>query len=220
MHIETIVVGEFQVNSFVIWARPPGAIVIDPGADECEILEVLKDNKLTVSLYLLTHGHYDHVSAVKSMFDKMPAPVAIHGEDLKWAFTAVNQMPPFYVSQGKPEGPILQLADGNTLTAAGLEYRIVHTPGHTPGSVCIYFPDQKTLFTGDTLFAGSVGRTDLPGGNPRQMQASLKVLAEFPGGTTVYPGHGPASSIENEKRTNYFMQRLEIIDELSGTERI
>jgi len=212
MHIETIVVGEFQVNCFIIWTMPPNAIVIDPGADSGNILEFLADNKLTASLYLLTHGHYDHTSAVADMCKAMPAPVGIHDEDLKWVFNPANQMPPFYPLPRKPATTMLKLKDNTTQTSAGMEYRIIHTPGHTPGGVCIHFPAYKALFSGDTLFAGSVGRTDLPGGNPRELQASLKVLAEFRGDTSVYPGHGPISTIGQEKRTNYFMQRLDILD--------
>ncbi|MDD5521363.1 MAG: MBL fold metallo-hydrolase [Kiritimatiellae bacterium] len=212
MHIESITVGEFQVNCFVIWEKSPSAIVVDPGADPTIIVQFLKNNHLAPSLYLFTHGHYDHVSAIGDMCNMMPAPVAMHKEDSKWTFDEANQMPPFYGRPLQPEGIIIDLVDGSERSDASLKYKVIHTPGHTPGSVCIYFSDHNALFTGDTLFAGSVGRTDLYGGNSRKLQSSLEKLAVLPDITGIYPGHGPISTILQEKKTNYFMRSLELIN--------
>jgi hydroxyacylglutathione hydrolase len=209
MNIQSITVGEFQANCFIVWAEPPSAIVIDPGADPDIIVQFLKNKHLSTSLYLLTHGHYDHVSAIGDLHRLMPAPVAIHKDDLKWTFSEDNQMPPFYSMPQKPKGPIVDLVDGAERSDSSLKYKVIHTPGHTPGSVCFHFVDHNTLFTGDTLFAGSVGRTDFPGGSSRKLQSSLEIIAALPDATSIYPGHGPASTILQEKKTNYFMRSLE-----------
>jgi hydroxyacylglutathione hydrolase len=208
MHIETIVVGEFQVNCYVVWDHSDKALIIDPGADADLILQFLRQKKLTIAAYLLTHGHVDHVSGVADLHSVSPAPIGIHGDDLKWAFSRENQMPPFYGVPRQPSEIGRTLEDGQEWTDAGLTYKVISTPGHTPGGVCFHFESENCLFTGDTLFAGSVGRTDLPGGNSRVLASSLKKLANLPASTLVYPGHGPSSDIATEKRTNYFMQSL------------
>lgn len=210
MQIETIVVGEFQVNCFVVVGEANEAIIIDPGKDADMISSFIRQNGLSVSAYLLTHGHVDHVSAIADLQDEFPAPVALHGEDIKWAFTETNEAPPFYAPPRAPSEISRVLTDGQELTDAGLTYKVLSTPGHTPGSVCFHFVDQGILITGDTLFAGSVGRTDLPGGNSRVLSESLKKLAALPDTLKVFPGHGPASDIATEKRTNYFMQSFQV----------
>lgn len=208
MNIETVTVGEFQANCFVIRAESKQAIVIDPGAEAERVMTFLKKNRLSVASYLLTHGHMDHISVLAEMYDAMPAPVGIHGADLKWAFDQGNQMPPFYSTVKRPPEIARVLKDGQEWMDADLTYRVILTPGHTPGSVCFLFPAQNILFSGDTLFAGSVGRTDLPGGNSRALSASLAKLAQLPDNTAVYPGHGPVTNIACEKKTNFFMQSL------------
>lgn len=206
MHIKSITVGEFEVNCLVLWAKAPNALVVDPGANPELILKFLEDQKLSPVLYLFTHGHYDHISAIADVCNVMPAPIACHKDDSKWAFSEINQMLPYYAMPRKPDVVMVDVADGDQRSDAGLNYRVIHTPGHTPGSVCYYFPDSNDLVTGDTLFAGTVGRTDLPGGSPREMQDSLETIAGLPDVTRIYPGHGPASTLLQEKKTNYFMR--------------
>jgi len=205
LNIRTVVVGAFQVNCFVVWKEPPEALVIDPGEDAEAVAAVLKQENLTVAAYLLTHGHMDHVSGLADLYDLFPAPVAMHAEDLEWAFTEHNQMMPYGTPRRPPE-VARTLADGQEWTDAGLTYRVIGTPGHTTGGVSFYFPEEKVVFAGDTLFAGSVGRTDFSGGSSRMLGESLKKLANFPDDTVVYCGHGPQTTIGHEKRTNYFMQ--------------
>lgn len=208
MQVETIVVGEFESNCFVVSGADSQAIVIDPGSHADRIVACLHRQRLTVCAYLLTHGHMDHVSGLAELCSAMPAPAFCHADDLAWAFTDRNAMLPFYAAPRRPSCELRPLADGQEGTDAGLAWRVIATPGHTPGSVCLYFADGKAVFTGDTLFAGSVGRTDLEGGNPRRLTESLRKLAALPGDTRVYCGHGPDTTIAREKRTNFFLQNL------------
>ncbi|MEI6971242.1 MAG: MBL fold metallo-hydrolase, partial [bacterium] len=158
--------------------------------------------------YLLTHGHMDHIHALADVCDAAPAPVAMHGDDLAWSFTEENILPPYYtVAPRRPKGTIRAITGGQEYTDGGLHYKVLHTPGHAPGCVCFYFETSKVLFTGDTLFAGSVGRTDLPGGSSTVLTRSLASLARLPDDTVIYPGHGPDTTMAREKRTNYFMQQ-------------
>lgn len=208
MHIETIVVGSFEVNCYIIAGENSGAIVVDPGSDAKTIIRHLDRNRLKVAAYLLTHGHIDHIAALSEMLRRFPARVALHASDCSWAFSELNQFPPYYPPTIDIPADLHQIQTGTVLRLCELDCRVVATPGHTPGSVCYHFPDLKALFTGDTLFAGSVGRTDLPGGNPRTLSESLRQLRAFDSDTGVNPGHGPMTTIERERQTNYFMRDL------------
>jgi hydroxyacylglutathione hydrolase len=206
MKIHALVVGEFEVNCWILESDGKGAIVIDPGSDSEKICGFLRKHRLTPTAYLLTHGHVDHVSAVADVYAAFPATVAIHKADLAWAFDEVNAMPPFYPAPARPPGDFRLLEDRQEWTDAGLTYNVIATPGHTPGCVCFHFKTDSALFSGDTLFAGSVGRTDLPGGDSRMMGKSLELLKKLPDNTMVYTGHGPETDIGREKATNYFMR--------------
>jgi hydroxyacylglutathione hydrolase len=207
MTIETVQVGAFQVNCYIVWKSTPQALVIDPGADAALILGALDTRDLRPAAYLLTHGHMDHVSALRELLAVHPAPVSCHPSDLAWAFSEQNAYPPYYPAPTLPPGVEKRIfKDGQAWTDAGLSYRIIETPGHTAGSVCLYFEEDGMLFSGDTLFAGSVGRTDLSGGDARALTRSLALLAKLPDATRVLAGHGDPTDIGHEKRTNYFMR--------------
>ncbi len=207
MKIETVVVGDFAVNCFVCTGTDSQALVIDPGEEAQLVVTHLQERGLNVAAYLMTHGHCDHVSALAAVHEAFPAPVAMHPADRDWAFTTANTLPPFFsTAPHQPDSERIDFADGESYTHAGLTFSIIETPGHTPGGVCIYFEQDAILITGDTLFAGSVGRTDLHGGDSRVLSASLKKLQMLPDHTRIFPGHGPSSTIGQEKRTNFFMQ--------------
>ena len=209
MNLEIISVGAFEVNCVVLWEDPALAWVIDPGADADLIRNCLRQHKLQVGRYVFTHGHIDHISALDDLLATNPAPVWMHAEDANWAFTAVNRLPPTYsVTPHRPATLQTQLTDGELLSGGGIEARIICTPGHTPGCICLFLEKAKLLITGDTLFAGSVGRTDLPGGNSRQLMQSLTKLIPLPDNTQVIAGHGPASTLGREKKVNPFLQGL------------
>ena len=206
MNIENIVVGEFQVNCVVVWGESNQAVVIDPGYNADLILNFLETKNLDVAAYMLTHGHMDHISALAELCGAKPAAVGMHADDQVWAFTELNQMPPFYTTPKAPAEIERALEDGQCWNDGGLPYRVIATPGHTPGGVCFHFYDDNALVVGDTLFAGSVGRTDLPGGDSRVLKESLNRLCLLDDDLVVYPGHGPSTTIGREKRNNFFMR--------------
>jgi hydroxyacylglutathione hydrolase len=207
MNVQILTLGPVGTNCFIVWNRDGGnALVIDPSSEATVILDFLDRHRLRVTAYLLTHGHVDHLSALSEAHRARPAPVAMHPEDQRWAFLPINQLPPFYPPPPPPPPIERALAEGQTWTDGDWSYRVLHTPGHTPGGVAFYFEDQRALFGGDTLFRGSVGRVDLPGGDARRMTQSLRRLATLPDDTVVYPGHGETTTIGEEKRTNYFLQ--------------
>lgn len=207
MNLQAIETGAFQEICYLVWGAAKQAVVFDPGHDADQILQTLEQHNLEVAAYVCTHGHADHINALAELHKEHPAPVAMHSNDLEWAFESINQIEPHYPVPKRPDVERFQrLESSRDWTFADLQFQCIETPGHTPGSCCIFFPEDGILISGDTLFKGSCGRTDLPGGDPRQLKESLNQLKELPGETRVYPGHGPDSTIEIEKATNFFMQ--------------
>ena len=203
-----IVTGPLGENCYLLW-REKLAWIVDPGADVEEIVQELEARGLTPVAIVLTHGHFDQLGGLDELLKRWPdLPVVLRHEELDWAFThPINQYPPFYFHQHRPATLV---TPGETYACGGIEARLIHTPGHTPGGQCILVEEDvpaPLCFTGDTLFKGSIGRTDLPGGSYGQLHASLKRLVEtLPPETTVLPGHGPASTMAQEKRSNPYLQ--------------
>lgn len=207
MIFETLAVGPFQSNVFILGNEETReAIVIDPGDDIPDVLGILKKNGLKLNRILLTHGHIDHVSGVKELKDATGAAVFLHKEDI----FLYEQLPTQASFFGIAVNDIIKidtiLEDGMEIGAGDLKCRIIHTPGHTPGSVSFYFP-SGIVFTGDTLFRWSIGRTDLWGSSHEELMTSIKDrLFKLDEKTRVYPGHGPATTIGAEKRDNPFLK--------------
>jgi glyoxylase-like metal-dependent hydrolase (beta-lactamase superfamily II) len=196
--------GVYGANCVILWNDPQQAWLFDPGYDAATILATLKKENLKLGVIILTHAHFDHISALNSVLAEQPAPVYLHVADVPMAFSPMNQMPP-YTSTKKPASLDTTKGDGDTLTCGGLTATFLHTPGHTPGSWCIRFEDENLMVTGDTLFAGSIGRTDFPGGSMDQMEASLAKLKQLPDATRIICGHGSESTIGQEKKTNPYL---------------
>lgn len=204
MNYRVLPAGPYEANCSILWQDPAQAWVVDPGADGDEILALLNREGLAAGVIVLTHGHFDHVSAVNEVAAKFPVPVHLHAADADWAFTPANAMLPYRPTR-RPAALVTDKRDGDVITCGGLTAKLIHTPGHTPGGWCLYFEADKLLVAGDTLFAGSVGRTDFPGGSWEQLQASLQRLKALADDTRVICGHGPMTTIGVEKRSNPYL---------------
>ena len=201
MRMRRIVLDFLSVNCYLLINEQTGdALVVDPGSSAEKIFSAIAAEKARPVGILLTHAHVDHVSAVAAVSEKCNAPVWIHPDDYCIYFSKNNELPPYMMA---PVGLPQPVKDCPT---AGLDFQILHTPGHTPGGVCYYFPAEKMVFTGDTLFCGTYGRTDFPGGSDRDIFNSIRnVLFKLPADTRVYPGHEQATTIGKEQGNPVFM---------------
>ena len=193
----TIQVGSYEVNCSAL-IDGGRAWIVDPGSDPDAIEATLAKAKAEPELILLTHAHFDHIGAVSGLQTRHPGlPVYLHPADFPALGHPMNQFPPEY-----PLAPVpANLRDCRDLEGV----TVIETPGHTPGGCCYYFPSNSLLLSGDTLFAGSVGRTDFPGGDMKTLMESLAKLLALPDSTTVVPGHGPLTTIGAERRGNPFL---------------
>ena len=204
MKLESLTVGLIGTNCYLLWDESAGnaAAIVDPGGSADLILNKIKQEKLAVKMILLTHGHFDHVMGVPDLLEAYPdLPVYITETD----YPEARDGGQFGYRMGEVSS--VQFYDeGDTVELGGLKIDVLRTPGHTPGSVTLRVED--VLLTGDTLFCGSCGRTDFPGGSYADMQRSLKRLADLPGDYRVYPGHEGSTTLDYERKYNPFMQRL------------
>ena len=204
MFLETITAGPLGVNCYLIGCEKTNAgAVIDPGDDAPIILNVIKENNLDIKYILLTHGHVDHLAHLSKLKNEINAEFLMHQEDtflLKGLFAQAMMFG--LPNPGKPK-PDRLLVDGEEITLGELKIKVLHTPGHSPGSVT-YFVEDK-LFVGDLIFAGSIGRTDLPKGDYQTLINSVETkIFTLPDETIIYPGHGPETTVGMEKATNPF----------------
>ncbi|WFB35115.1 MBL fold metallo-hydrolase [Kiritimatiellota bacterium B12222] len=209
MDIKIIPTGMIQTNCVILSNDQKQALIIDPGADADEIQAFILKKGLTVIGYPFTHGHYDHICAIGDIHAACPAPCWMHPLDLAWAFTSRNQNLPWYRQPDPATVPDIQKAwekDG-PFSIGPFEFETLFLPGHSPGSVAFYFPKEHLLIGGDVLFKGSVGRTDLPGGDTATLFRSLRRLAKLPPQTRVLSGHGPETTIGDELRSNPYMRQ-------------
>jgi hydroxyacylglutathione hydrolase len=198
MRIQTFTVGRLSTNCYVVHSQNTReAIVIDPGFDypfeDDRIFHYVDTEKLRVKFIVNTHGHSDHVSGDKALKKRYTAPVCIHEFDA------------YMLNETNESGlvPNVILKDGSSVEFGDAKLKVIHTPGHTKGSICLLA--EKLIFTGDTLFAGGIGRADFPGSSYSDMMSSLKKLQELPDNLVVYPGHGPSTTIGQEKLDNPFL---------------
>ncbi len=203
--VHSLELGHLSVNCYCIADPERNCVVIDPGAEADALTGFIRQQRLTVKAWLLTHSHLDHISALDECHAALPAPVAMHPEENDWAFCEKNQWEPHYpltreVPIERPLQHWQQFKDG------AMEYTVLHTPGHSAGSVCFWFPKEQIVFSGDTLFAGTVGRTDLHRSSFRSLLRSLGAFLTMPPETVIYPGHGAATTARAEIQSNPFFQ--------------
>jgi hydroxyacylglutathione hydrolase len=208
MILETFPVGPLHCNCTILGDEVTHeAVVVDPGDNIPEILSRLKKHGLTLRQIVVTHAHIDHVGGAALLRKSTGAPVVMNQQDL--GLLGMMEMQAGWLGVPTPQvaPPDASAEDGLTIGLATLPAQVLHTPGHTPGSICLLFPDHHLLLAGDTLFAGSIGRTDLPGGDGQQILRSLRErLLVLPDSTRVLPGHGPETTIGEERQSNPFLQ--------------
>ena len=198
MLIKTLTVGYLETNCYIVTDENTGkCAIIDPGADSSTIIDYIESNNLTTEIIFLTHGHFDHIMALKAVMEATGAPAYINKQD---------------EDMGKPNASysisnndkIRWYEEGDVMRAGDLEFTVMETPGHSPGSVTLIC--ESALFTGDTLFRDSCGRTDLAGGSMVVLTESLRRLSELEGDYEVYPGHADSTTLDRERSYNYYMK--------------
>ncbi len=203
LNIHTLPLGSYQTNCYIVHqAQSSACVIIDPGYDPDAISAFLAEKGLTAEAILLTHGHFDHVGAVEALVEQTHCRLIMHPSD--WAQKTDPMTAYFYPLANCDFTEVEFCQDGAHIFAAGLDFLTIATPGHTRGSVC--YLCAGTLFSGDTLFDGSCGRTDLPGGNWDTIQDSLRRLAQLEGDPTVCPGHGNSTALAAQRQYNPYMR--------------
>lgn len=208
MKVLSRTVGAFQENSYLVVDEETGeAVIIDPGADADDLVEMIESSGATLSAVWLTHAHLDHIGAVSAIRRRFAGvPVHLHPLDRPvydaQSFFAESYQVPFE----QPDAPDEDLAHGDVVRVGNLSFNVIHLPGHSPGHVV--FHGHGIVLGGDVLFAGSIGRTDLPMANPAHMQLSLRTMAALPRETVVYPGHGATTTIGDELNSNPFLNGI------------
>jgi len=200
--LKKLIVGPFASNCYIVGSESDNeGMIIDPGASAKQILSTVKELGLNIRLIVLTHGHMDHIGAVKGVKEATGAEVAIHTDDAR--FLRRLSLSTIY-NFSFPSTPDRLLGDGDSIDVGDLHFTVLHTPGHSPGGICLL--GHGVLFSGDTLFNHGIGRTDFPGASHNQLMNSIYTkLMTLPDDTVVYPGHGPDTTIGTERRENPFL---------------
>lgn len=206
MNIETFTAPGFEENTYLVRAEDNAAVVIDPGADSDALIRRLDAERIRVSAVLLTHAHIDHVEGVAKVVRHSNAPIYLHDDDRRMYEAVPIQAVQFGLTVD-PLPPIdHHLNHGQRLDLIGLRFEVRHVPGHSQGHVLFYLEKQAVAFVGDVIFQGSIGRTDLPGGNYTELMRSIRQqVLTLPSETQLYTGHGPPTTVANERETNPFL---------------
>ena len=207
MIIKSLAVGPLESNCFIIAdENTKEVLVIDPGDEPDRILDLINENDFNVKYIVCTHAHFDHVGAVPDLKKETGAKIVIHRDEIEIYKSTKDQAALWgYELDPLPE-PDMFVSEGDKLEIGDLRFEILHTPGHSPGGICLY--GEGILITGDTLFAGSVGRTDFYGGDMEKLKSSFKRLMSLSDEVKVLPGHGPESTIGKEKSDNFFSYEI------------
>ena len=210
MRVETLTVGPFQENCYLVVDEASNkAALVDPGSEPEKVIAAVEKSGATLDAIWVTHAHVDHVGAIAAVKRKWDVPVHLHPKDNRLFQAAERQAEVYGIEFEQPPAPDLEFADGQQLSLGTKEFSVMHVPGHAPGHVVIH--GNGIALVGDCLFAGSIGRTDLPFCNPSELAQSLDRISKLPPDTVVYPGHGMSTTIKEERESNPF---------LNGTARI
>jgi len=210
MKIEHLILGSYETNCYILRENEAvkDCMIVDTGLEAEPLIDFLKAGELNPVAAVFTHGHIDHITGIPLLRENYPhIRIYIHKLDARMLTRATSNLSVLAgrIFRTKPADELVE--EGDVIEAAGVKLEVFHTPGHTQGGISLYSKDEKILFSGDTLFAGSVGRTDMPGGNMRKLIEGIREkLLPLPEETLVYPGHGPATTIGQEKVRNPFLQ--------------
>lgn len=197
-------VGQLETNCYLLTDGEGNAMLVDPGAEPDRLLHAVEESGSTLTTILLTHAHFDHIGAAAALQRRTGAAVYLHEADAPLLTDGMRNLSLAFARRAcDPPHPDRLLRDGDVFSFGGSDFYVIHTPGHTEGSVCYH--TDGILLSGDTLFAQSIGRTDFPGGDLRRMEESLARLAALQGDAAVYPGHGPESTLCYEKQHNPYL---------------
>ncbi len=211
LQVKRLILNPFQENTYIIYDQPGEAIIIDPGcydkSDFDEVKWFIDSNDLKVKRLILTHGHIDHILGIDKLKELYNVTCIAHADDIPLIETSPKHGLMFGLSLDKAPAIDAFINDGDKISLGKSTIEVIHTPGHSLGGVCFLLPEEKMLFTGDTLFNGSIGRTDLPGGNYEILIKSIKNrIIPLGDDFTIYPGHGDSSTIGFERKNNPFLQ--------------
>lgn len=208
MKIKTLIVGPIETNCYIAYCpETKEGVVIDPGDEGDRIVNTIDQLGIKVNYIINTHGHHDHIKGNKKVKDATGAKVLIHTNDAPMLVDPTKNLSHFTGEKTHEPGADKELSDGDIISFGNISLKVLHTPGHTPGCISLLCTTENICFTGDTLFYGSVGRTDLPGGDYKTLMNSLKdKLVNLSNEVRVYPGHGPYSTIGDEKKINPYLK--------------
>lgn len=208
MKINLFPVGAYQTNCYVAYDDNNNSLIVDPGDCPDELISFISQNALNVTYIVLTHGHADHICGAEKLRSLTNAKIAIHSLDayrLQSSEKCLADECGYYFNPIKPD---LLLNDGDTLTVGNMIFNVMHTPGHSEGSICLIENNNNVIFSGDTLFYTTIGRTDFKGGNHSDMLESLRALRNLSGDFSVYPGHERSTTLQRERERNFYMRKL------------
>jgi len=210
MEIDRLILGAYQTNCYILRESEAAkdCLLVDAGLEASQLVNFLRAHKLNPVAVVLTHGHVDHVAGIAALRRKFPdVKVYIHKLDTEMLTDTESNLSALTMGPFSTEPADFSLEQGDVIELAGIKLEVLHTPGHTPGGICLYSKDESIVFTDDTLFAESVGRTDFPGGSMSQLIKSIKEkLLTLPDETVIYPGHGPTTTIAQEKAHNQYLR--------------
>jgi hydroxyacylglutathione hydrolase len=207
MIIKKLVIGPLENNCYIIAdEQTREAFIVDPGDEPDRILDLINQNMFKPQYIICTHAHFDHIAVISDIKQQTDVRIVLHQDDLELYRNVKSQAALWGYELDSLPDPDLFVAEGDIITVGNLRFEILHTPGHSPGGICVY--GEGVIITGDTLFAGSVGRTDLYGGDVKQLKISHKRLISLPEDVRVLPGHGPETTIKKEKVDNFFTYEL------------